>query len=298
MRKGQMLTLAALAALTTAGWSLAQPRQQQPSPQQPNARQPQPAVAPPSTGPNAAAAPVALDDATPRGALKVLLSAMQTADADKLHALLLARSPLEERMVDAIVKRADAEKRFRGAVEKAYGAEGARALVNDNEAQNAAGMAQLDAAEEKVEGEQAHVAAGQGSDMRLQKVNGKWRVPIAQFAASPAEKDAAAAADQQGPGAASQGPPPSTNPAGDGIAGKEKAIEQKLDDEKLAVQIINDMTGEIEAGKYKTPQEAADAIRMKMMVEMMKRNGAAPDAGQAPGAPATQPATEPSPRTS
>ena len=51
-------------------------------------------------------------------------------------------------------------------------------------------------------------------------------------------------------------------------------VPVSVDDEKLAVQIINDMTGEIEAGKYKTPQEAADAIRMKMMVEMMKRNGA------------------------
>lgn len=255
-------------------------------------------VAPPT---QPASAPVAVDDSTPRGTLKMLLSAMQAGDADKLHALLVARSPLEQRMVDAIVKRADAEKRFRAAVEKAYGATGARALVNDSEAQTAAGLAQLDAAEEKIEGEVAHVNAGEGSDMRLQKIEGKWRVPIAQFAASPAEKDAAAAADQQ-PGATTQGASaaPATAPASDGIAiaGKEKAIEDRLEDEKVALRVIDEMTDEINQGKYKSPQEAADAIRMKSMVEMMKRGPAAPAQGQpqAPGA-ATQPATEPS-RTS
>jgi hypothetical protein len=283
MRKGRMLTLATvvtalLALAAPAAWSVA-----------------------PATHP--ASAPVAVDDSTPRGALKMLLSAMQSADADKLHALLVSRSPLEQRMVDAIVKRADAERRFRGAVEKAYGATGARALVNDSEAQTAAGMAQLDSAEERVEGEVAHVNAGEGSDMRLQKIDGKWRVPIAQFAASPAERDAAAAAAQQAPAATTQGAnsAPATAPAGDGTAGKEKAIEDRLEDEKIALRVIDEMTDEINQGKYKTPQEAADAIRMKSMVEMMKRGGAAAPGqpqGQPSGQPpSTQPTTEPS-RTS
>src|SRR5436190_23264521 len=108
MGKGQIrtapaaaaLVLTALAALTTAGWSFAQQPAQPPS-------------TPPTTAPNAGAragggaAPVAVDDSTPRGALKMLLSAMQSADTEKLHVLLVAHSPLEERMVDAIAKRAD-----------------------------------------------------------------------------------------------------------------------------------------------------------------------------------------------
>jgi hypothetical protein len=223
----------------------------------------------------------------------MLLGALQDADAQELRTLFLARSPLEERMVEAIVTRAEAEKRFRAAVQKAYGQNGAGILVNDTEAHNAASIAQIDSADEKIEGDRAFVAAGQGSEMQLLRADGRWKVPVSELATSPAEREAAAAAAQQGPGSATQpgAAPPATGPTGDGIAGREKAIEQRLDDEKLAVQIMNDVSSEIDQGKYKTPQEARDAIQMKMMVEAMKRYGATQPA---PGAPAAPPATEPS----
>jgi len=294
MGRGRVAIWAAATALAVAGLSFAQSRSRDRA-----ASAPPPATAP-AAGPR-----VAADESTPRGTLKVLLGAMQDADEQKLKSILMSHSPLEERMVDAIVKRADAEKRFRGAVEKAYGAGGLRTMGNDSEAMNAASIAQIDSADERVDGDLAYVSAGQGSEMRLQKLNGTWKVPVAQMASAPAERDAAAAAaaDQQAPPGATQ--PGNSNlpttaptaPAADGTAGKEKAIEEKLDDEKLAVQIMNDISSEIDQGKYKTPQEARDAIQMKMMVEMMKRYGANQPQPAVPGGATTQPTTEPS-RTS
>src|SRR3954471_7853982 len=111
MGKGRVALLAAAAALAAAGWSLGQSR----------SRGERAAPPPPTTAP-AAAPRVPADESTPRGTLKGLLGARQAADEQKLKSIFLTHSLLEERMVEAIVKRADAEKRFRGAVEKAYGA--------------------------------------------------------------------------------------------------------------------------------------------------------------------------------
>jgi len=194
------------------------------------------------------------DPASPRGTLEALVGAMQAGDASKIKTLIATTNPTEEKMVDAMATMAVSQKRFRSAAEAEYG-DSAKELTGDTEAGTAEGLAKIDAAPETINGDTATVdPTGQPgvAPLTLKKVNGQWRIPISELARG---------VDQN-------------------------TIQQRLDDLAFMSQMMNESADEVSKGMYKTPKDAGEAIKSKMMVAMMKRANAATQS-------ATQPAAAP-----
>ena len=192
------------------------------------------------------AATVPSDSMTPRGAVKAFLLALDAGDADAVRATLQASSPLEEKMVDVMARRAGAERAFRNAVDKAYGAAGARMLVRDNQAALAASLARLDSAREQVDGDSATVA-GEGDQpeeaLRLKRQGAVWKLPVSQFTR-----------------------------AGDDPHEVEKALEDQLGEATLFTEVAQ----QVAAGAFKSPEEVAEEIRTRMMVQAARRAASGP----------------------
>jgi hypothetical protein len=179
----------------------------------------------------------------PRGALKALVGAMQDGDITKIKGLIATTNPTEEKMLDAMATMSVSQKKFRTAAEGAYGAN-AKDLTGDTEAGTAAGLAKIDAAPENIAGDNATVDPSgiPGTPpLALKKVDGKWRIPIAELARG---------VDQN-------------------------TIQQRLDDLSFMSKMMDESADEVSKGMYKTPKDAGEAIKSKMMVAMMKRANAA-----------------------
>jgi hypothetical protein len=197
---------------------------------------------------------IAADSSTPRGALKALVGAMQAGDAPSIHKLISTTNPTEQKMVDAMADMAIAQKKFRSAAEAAYGAN-SKELTGDTDAGTKEGMAKIDAAPEKIDGDTATVDPTEQPGippLTLKKVDGHWEIPITELARG---------VDQS-------------------------TIQQRLDDLSFMSNMMNESADEVSRGMYKTPRDAGEAIKTKMMVAMMKRANAA-----------THPSTEPAPTT-
>jgi hypothetical protein len=202
-------------------------------------------MASPATAPSTAPV-VKPNPSTPRGALKALLIASDAGEADTVRALLHPSTELERLMIDAIATRAAAEKRFRAAAEKAFGPEGMLLLVPDTRGAMVESMAKLDVAKETVNGDTATVSGLDESspDVTLKQLDGSWKIPVNQFA-----------------------------------RGSDEEVRTRLDEERMAVEVINESTEEVSAGKFKTPAEATEAIRTKIVVATSKRAASRPTTG-------------------
>ena len=204
---------------------------------QPN---PMPPTQPPTTAGTApTSAPVVpVNTATPRGALKMLLTAIQTGDPEGIKKVIHTTTPVEEKMVEALSHRAVAENSFRQAAVKAFGADAAKQLVGDAEASNAVNMSQLDSAAETIEGDSAIVNSnnGGGEPVKLLKNNGQWQIPASEFSKA-------------------------TDPT---------KIQQNIDDMNFAANLIDQFAGEVNSGKYKTATEAGESIQLQMRAAMEK----------------------------
>ncbi len=195
------------------------------------------------------------DPSSPRGTLEALVGAMQAGDAGKIKTLIATTNPTEEKMVDAMATMAVSQKRFRSAAQAEYG-ESAKELTGDTEAGTAEGLAKIDVAAETINGDTATVdPTGQPGvpPLTLKKINGRWQIPISELARG---------VDQT-------------------------TIQQRLDDLAFMSQMMNESADEVSKGMYKTPKDAGEAIKSKMMVAMMKRANAATQSS------ATQPAGPP-----
>jgi hypothetical protein len=206
---------------------------------------------------------VPIDPSTPRGALKSLVSAMESGDTDKIKSLIATTNPSEDKMVAAMAGMSEAQKKFRDAANGAYGP-AATQLTGDTAAASATGLAKIDGAKETITGDSAVVDSGPDSGtppITLNKANGTWKIPIHEL---------------------SRGVDPAS-------------INQRLDDLSFMTGLINESAGEIAKGDYKTPQDAGKAIQSKMMVAAMKRSAAAsqPATMPADGAPTAAPAPAP-----
>ena len=211
--------------------------------------------------------PSPADPASPRGTLEALIGAMQAGDTAKIKTLIATTNPTEEKMVDAMATMAVSQKKFRTAAQTAYG-DGAKELTGDTEAGTAEGLAKIDAAPESINGDTATVdPSGQPgvAPLRLKKVDGQWRIPVSELARG---------VDQA-------------------------TIQQRLDDLAFMSKMMDESSDEVSRGMYKTPKDAGEAIKSKMMVAMMKRanGGAATQSTTGPDAPppVEAPATSPSP---
>lgn len=204
--------------------------------------------------PPPADAPVEQPDAPEvRGALKSLNIALRDGDGDKIRELMHARTPLETRMVDAMAVMAEAFAALHEAAVEKFGAENARNITGDNEARWAEGLARIDSAEVKIQGDKATViyeakppptktasdttppeppaAEEKSPPVVLRKVKGKWKLPVSQLAAG----------------------------------AEEEALEQRLAELEVQTGLVREVAEEIAAGAFKTAEEAAEAWHSRFM---------------------------------
>jgi hypothetical protein len=168
-------------------------------------------------------------------------------------------------MVKAIAEMANSLSRMRQAAIAAFGIEGARGLAG-NPGALADGLAQVDAAEEKVMGNSATLQMGDtnapgGGALKVTRVGAEWRVPMAEL---------------------SKGRDP-------------KEIEANLEQAQIQKDVVEDIATELSAGKFKSADEAMEAWKAKMMQAAMQKANP-PTTQQAPNAPAPEtPAPAPAP---
>ena len=228
MRSGVIKsTLAALIAMSAVARVQAQTTMPNPTPP----------TQPPATA--AASAPVIpVDTSTPRGALKTLLTAMQSGDAEGIKKVIYAASPTEEQLIDAMAHRVIAESKFKSAATKAFGADEAKGLVGDGEASLAANLAQFDTAAETIEADSAIVTNkdGVGEPVRLKKIGGKWQIPASEFSKS----------------------------------GNDTQVQQNINDLNFTAGLIDQFAQDVSAGKYKTAPEAKESIQLQMRAALEK----------------------------
>lgn len=241
---GRIVTLClcpilALAVLSSRGH--AQPAPTAPAPKAP----PAPNVQAEPVGPTApAASPPATpapepDPTTPKGALKLLASALRDGDADRIRQVMHTTSPAETRMVASMAEMARAMALLQKAAVKAFGEEGAREIVGDTQATDAEGRARIDAADVRVTGDTATVIVPEGEDapVVLKRVNGRWKVPMAELSKN-------------------------ADPA---------ALDERLAELTEQRKLVAQLTDEIGAGQFLSPAQAKDAWQSRAMQVVTRR---------------------------
>jgi hypothetical protein len=194
--------------------------------------------------------PVPADPSTPKGALKALALAMDHGDADAIHRLMDAGTPTQTRMVDMMSEMAVAIADLNAAMTTAFGPEQAQSVLGNSAEQLKQSLADIDTASETVAGDTATVsiAPTERGTMALRRVSGMWKISMQ--------------------------------------ARMAKLTPQQVDDDvaMLSSQIrgMQDLCGEVRAGKYTSAADAAAALHARM--------GAAGSAGASAGGATSQPA--------
>ena len=241
------------------------------------AAQPNPQPTPPApkleVKPDAAAGPARAtpaapdhDSTTPKGALKLLSSALRDGDADRIRQVMHATSAAEMRMVGSMADMARAMAQLQKAAVKAFGDEGAKEIVGDTQATDADGRARIDAADVRVTGDTATVIVPEGEDapVVLKRVGGHWKVPMAELSKN-------------------------ADPA---------ALDERLAELTEQRKLVTQLTEEIGAGQFNSPAQAKDAWQSRAMQAVTRRPPAVrkPPAGGAKPGETTVPAGDASAR--
>ena len=205
----------------------------------------------PATSPATAPAVVVVtaDQTSPRGALKVLTKAMDEGDIATAEKVMISDSETETTWAGAMLKLSTASVTTRRTSIQAFGEEGAKAIIGDAAAAATYAMTAIDRSTEEVDGDKATVRSNDGVEapIELRKINGEWRVPVKVFVSdAPAEK---------------------LNETADKMSRQAAAIEA--------------FCTEMAAGKFKTPEDAAQALQLAQVKAVF---GEPPTSG-----PATQP---------
>jgi hypothetical protein len=181
---------------------------------------------------DAPAATQPIDQTTPKGALKVFTRAIQTADTAKVRACLHTANNAEEDYAKGYAAVSVGVGKLRGALVAKFGEEAGAAFKQGSESEQ---MKRIDAATEKIDGEQASVtmAAPESETIQLVKVNGAWKLSISKMIAR-------------------------------------KSAQQVKDDIKAMTTYsaaLNDTSKEITAGKYADAKAAMEALQKKLKGE-------------------------------
>ena len=176
--------------------------------------------------------PVAVQDTTPRGALRALNQAIRTGDAAGMLALFLATTPSEQRMADADAQTAAALAHLRRAATQAFGEPGARLVMGNTPAGDAESAARIESADITINGDTATVTYRdeRESPFVLKRVNGHWRVPVSEF----------------------------------GKPLDQAALDQQLADLAAQRELVLEVTRNIELGKLTSAEQARDAWHSRM----------------------------------
>lgn len=228
---GRFATLL-LVPILTAALAASAPAQVAPPPA------PGPAPAPVPAEPKPQPAPEH-DATTPKGALKVLASALREGDADRIRQVMHATSSAETRMVASMADMARAMAQLQKAAVKAFGEQGAKEIVGDTQATDADGRARIDAADVRVTGDTATVIVPEGEDapVVLKRVEGHWKVPMSELSKN-------------------------ADPA---------ALDERLTELTEQRKLVTQLTEEIAAGQFTSPAQAKDAWQSRAMQAVTRR---------------------------
>jgi hypothetical protein len=177
--------------------------------------------------------------ATPRETLRTLNIALRDGDADTVKSLFQTANPEDKKLVSAMADYAAALAALHRAASKAYGPEGANAVTGDTAAQSADGLAAIDKAEETIDGNTAVVKYAGATDpaVKLVRVDGIWKLPLSQL-----------------------------------LNGADKPTEdRRLAELGTQTRVAADTTAEIVAGKYKTPDKAAEIWRARLLQSVLTK---------------------------
>ncbi|HRK32906.1 MAG TPA: hypothetical protein PLD59_17720 [Tepidisphaeraceae bacterium] len=195
---------------------------------------------------------VPADQTSPRGALKVLTRAMDDGDIAVAQRVMLSESDDETSWAAAMLRLSTASVTTRRASVQAFGDEGAKAIIGDAAAATAFALAAIDRSSEELQGDQALVRSSDGVEapIELKKINGEWRVPVKVF-------------------------------VGDAPAEKLAETAEKMGRQADAIEsFCTDMA----AGKYKSPEDAAQALQLAQVKAVFgEPNAPAPTTQQSPG---------------
>lgn len=197
------------------------------------------AQATPPAGERKPAASAADDASTPKGALKLLATALRDGDAEKIRQVMDATTAAETRMVAAMADMAKAMADLQKAAVKAFGAEGAKEIVGDTGATDADARARIDAADVRVQGETASVVVADDGEapVVLRRVRGQWKVPVAELSRG---------AD-------------------------ESALDERLAELNEQRKLVVQLSKEIGEGQFTTPAQAKDAWQSRAMQAVTRR---------------------------
>jgi hypothetical protein len=204
----------------------------------------------------------AFEAGSPRAVAESLTTAMSNGDIAVIRSVLYATTDSERKMVDAMAAMSAAVARLRPIVIKRYGEVPARTVTGDPAAAAADQHARLEGAYQRIDGETARLTfADPAVDaIVLRKIEGRWRVPVADKAAdlSPAE------------------------------------VEMRAADLMLAAGVVEEVAALCDGGKWQTANDVAIAIQERILKAQQAR--IPPDAATRPASrPSTVPAeTRPS----
>jgi len=180
-------------------------------------------------------ADIPANQSTPRGALRVLAAAIDTGDGATIRAVFQTTNPQEQKLVDSRVSYSDAVAKFGKAAVEVFGPEEARKLTGDQAAAQAESLRALQAMPEHIEADTATVGADKQTQIHLTLVDGKWKVAVDLLTQSVSASE----------------------------------IQKVIDDMLIQAQIFTDVTAEMLNDKFKSVEDASDAIqRMRLKVAM------------------------------
>ena len=185
-----------------------------------------------SFGLGAAPATQPVDSGSPKGALKSFAVATRSGNRDQLRAAFHAATPEEAKMADLTAEVASTVVRLRDAAVAKFGEAGAKHF-NGN-IPDESHLGRIDAATEQVDSDNATVlvqgADGKPQPMYLVRVDGQWKISMT-----------------KGLGAT-----------------KPDQMESKLSALTMTSKILSEVASGIEAGEYKSADEAAGAVKQKV----------------------------------
>jgi hypothetical protein len=173
----------------------------------------------------------AVDQTSPKGAIKVLETAILKGDSDGMLHVISASSPEETKVVNAFVNNISAKVALQDAVlTKFPPATGNPGDVKAKQLVDTLGA--VDKMTENVAGDDASVGplgAPDESRLKLKKLDGQWKVPFAT------------------------------------MFGGVEQLDQRVDSLNVQTGVLRDLEGDVVAGKFKTVEEMQQAGQQRMI---------------------------------
>lgn len=145
------------------------------------------AAAAPSTTPAAS-----LDQSTPKALLRSFFASRGEVDETTLRSLLHAATPLEQKILDSVVQVELANARLRSAERERFGAAGVTTTtpsVASSQGLDVDTIEDIAALTETIEGDRATISSPMNAEITMQliRVDGKWKLPVAEQAGRPVD---------------------------------------------------------------------------------------------------------------